>query len=636
MVAIGASTGGPPALAQILSALPRDFAAPILLVQHLPAGFGEGFAQWLGSTTGLPVHVARSGVIPLPGHVYVCPDDHHLRLGPRGELLTSRDEPRHGLRPSVGVLFESVAERLGPKAIGVLLTGMGQDGAAELKLLADRDALTIAQDADSCVVFGMPAEAIKLEAARFVLSPPAIAEFLTATVKPGGREGAKPWPGTPAATGRPVTILIVEDSPTQLQQLRLVLDEAGFAVVTATNGREGLAAARSRPIDLVISDVVMPELDGYGLCRALGADPQLCHVPVILLTWLGDPHDVVRALAAGARHFLCKPYDDDALVARVRRVLANQELRQQEAARGEAGTSVMFAGRSFLVTADRAQILDLLLSTYEDAVQRNAELVRARDELRAANEELVARRAGHQEAERSLRVATGALAGSTADLEQFASVASHDLQEPLRLIASYLQLLQKRFADHLDREAIEFITFAVDAARRMKALIDDLLAYSRVGRTGPVFTRVDSGEVADRAIASLQAAIAQAHGVVTRSELPVVIADSALLSLLFGHLIGNALKFRGETPPVVDISVVRQPATDERVFAIKDNGMGMEAQYFERIFRLFQRLHGPGQFAGTGVGLALCKKIVERHHGRIWVESELGKGSTFYFTLPAA
>ncbi|MDD5307813.1 MAG: chemotaxis-specific protein-glutamate methyltransferase CheB [Deltaproteobacteria bacterium] len=183
IVAIGASTGGPPVVLQILSGLPTDFPAPILVVQHIASGFTAGFAEWLGAASRLQVHVALGGEIPLPGHVYVAPDDHHLRVGLRGELQATRDEPHNGMRPSVGVLFRSVAERFGRRAIGVLLTGMGRDGAQELKLMADMGALTVAQTEESCVVFGMPAEAVRLGAARFVLPPQKIAELLSTAAR---------------------------------------------------------------------------------------------------------------------------------------------------------------------------------------------------------------------------------------------------------------------------------------------------------------------------------------------------------------------------------------------------------------------------------------------------------------------
>jgi two-component system, chemotaxis family, protein-glutamate methylesterase/glutaminase len=183
IVAIGASTGGPPVILRILSGLSPGFPAPILVVQHISTGFTAGFAEWIGTASGLQVSVARTGEIPLPGHVYVAPDDQHLRVGQRGELLATRDEPHNGLRPSVGVLFRSVAERFGRRAVGILLTGMGRDGAEELKLMADMGALTVAQDEESCVVFGMPGEAVKLGAAQYVFSPQKIAELLTTVVQ---------------------------------------------------------------------------------------------------------------------------------------------------------------------------------------------------------------------------------------------------------------------------------------------------------------------------------------------------------------------------------------------------------------------------------------------------------------------
>ena len=187
VVAIGASTGGPHALLEILVGLPASFPAPVLVVQHITGGFTSGFAAWLNSNVRLRVQVANGGETPLPGHVYIAPDDRHLQVDPRGKLQTTQDEPHNGLRPSVGTLFASVADRFGRRSAGVLLTGMGEDGAEELKLIADQGGLTLAQDQESCAVFGMPAEAIKLDAAGFVLPPKKIAELLISSVRPGAR-----------------------------------------------------------------------------------------------------------------------------------------------------------------------------------------------------------------------------------------------------------------------------------------------------------------------------------------------------------------------------------------------------------------------------------------------------------------
>jgi PAS domain S-box-containing protein len=237
------------------------------------------------------------------------------------------------------------------------------------------------------------------------------------------------------------------------------------------------------------------------------------------------------------------------------------------------------------------------------------------------------------------------LARSNAELQQFAYVASHDLQEPLRMVTSYLQLLEKRYQDKLDSRANEFIAFAVDGANRMRTLINDLLSYSRVSTRGQPFESVDANASVKIAIANLKIAIDETGAIVTCDSLPQIMADAGQLTQLFQNLIANAIKFRAENvPPQIHIGAVRREGenftrppkknSSEWLFWVRDNGIGIEPQYSDRIFVIFQRLHGRGKYPGTGIGLSICKKIVERHGGSIWVESEFGKGSTFYFTLP--
>src|SRR5213083_2828686 len=238
-----------------------------------------------------------------------------------------------------------------------------------------------------------------------------------------------------------------------------------------------------------------------------------------------------------------------------------------------------------------------------------------------------------KKAEAALREAHEELKRSNAELEQFAYVASHDLQEPLRMVSSYTQLLMRRYGDKLDGDAKEFTAFIVDGATRMKQLIEDLLAYSRVGTRDKNFKPVDSESSLKRALTNLRAAIQDSGATVTQDKLPTIHCDEVQLAQLFQNLIGNALKFRKpDVAPAVHVGAAEQGAEWE--FMVRDNGIGIEPQYFERIFMVFQRLHDKGEYPGTGIGLAIVKKVVERHGGRIWVQSQPGAGTTFHFTMP--
>lgn len=285
---------------------------------------------------------------------------------------------------------------------------------------------------------------------------------------------------------------------------------------------------------------------------------------------------------------------------------------------------------AFVLMADQLRhTLGELLKSNDELEKRVLE--RTRD-LEQSNIQLQVEVGERKRAEAVLNDRTKELERSNSELGMFAYVASHDLQEPLRMVVSYLQLIEMRYKEKLDTDGREFIGYVVDGAKRMQVLINDLLVYSRIGTKGQPFQPIDCELVLQRAIRNLQVAIRESGAQISHDPLPTVMGDATQLEQLFQNLIGNALKFRREIPPRVHISAEHKDGT--WTLSVHDNGIGIEPQHFNRIFVVFQRLHSQSNYSGTGIGLAICKKIAERHNGAIWVESELGKGATFHFSIP--
>jgi len=403
-------------------------------------------------------------------------------------------------------------------------------------------------------------------------------------------------------------ILIIEDSPTQSAQLRHILETNGYGVISADNGREALALVPGQKPSLIISDVIMPEIDGYELCRKIKEQEACRDIPVILLTSLSDPHDVIRGLECGADNFITKPCDEEHLLSRVRYLLESRNQCQVEA---RSGLEIHFAGQRYCITAERRQILDLLLCTYETAIQKNNELIRAQNELSSLNKKLET--ANHE-------------------LEAFNYTVSHDLRSPLTNISGYCQLLLELHADTLDRNCVDYIQEIFQATLRMNDLIGDLMEFSRLNHQ-----ELQRQEVNLSAIVRIIAAELHTKDRERRVDFRIAEGitgngDSRLLHLALVNLLGNAWKYTGRKESAV-IEFGAMEKAGKQVYFVRDNGAGFDMAEAHRLFGTFQRLHSKSEFEGTGIGLATVQRIIQRHGGSIWGEGEVGKGATFYFSL---
>jgi PAS domain S-box-containing protein len=499
-------------------------------------------------------------------------------------------------------------------------------------------------------------------------------------------------------------VLVVEDDAVVRESLVDLLNEEGYQVSCAENGREALRHLHAEPApDVILLDLRMPVMDGWEFRSIQKSDPKLAHIPVIAISADGSP----QAAAISAHAYLRKPVETEQLLAMIARVRWDDE-HQKARGRDELQDSARYRGLleaapdAMVVVNQRGEIVLLNVQAEKQFGYRRDELVGQKvtniipkgfaerliaDGLRSAEEalaqrigtgiELTGRRKNGSEfpieimlsplgraedilvtaairditlrkfADAQLLQYVKDLNRSNEELRQFAYIASHDLQEPLRMVASYTQLLSRRYKGQLDADADQFIAFAVDGASRMQRLIQDLLAYSQIGTKGRQLIDTSSEETLQQALLNLKGAIEDSGAVVTHEVLPAVLADGTQLIQLFQNLVGNAIKYQSAGTPRIHISVAREEVTaapppagaaegGKWIFSVRDNGLGIDPKYFEKIFGMFQRLHKREEFAGTGIGLAICKKIVERHGGGISVESQPGAGSTFRFALRAS
>ncbi len=486
------------------------------------------------------------------------------------------------------------------------------------------------------------------------------------------------------------TVLIVEDEAIVAADLAGRLQRLGYEVAgVAAKGEEAVElACRFRPC-LVLMDIRLEgPMDGIEAAEAIRREHD---APVIYLTAHSDAATLARAKLTGPFGYILKPFEERDLATQIELALykhqADRELREQRewlrvtlTSIGDAVLATDGAGRiTFLnpvaesitgwkaadaagrpvrdvfriVNESDGQTLEdpvarvlaegrtVALENHTALVAKDGRIVPIDDSaapiLDAAGKvigavlvfhDVTERRRAEERARRTLEE----LARSNRDLEQFAYAVSHDLKEPLRMVTGFSGLLKDRYYGKLDEKADQYISFAAEAAERMNGLIDDLLAYARAGRD-PTDEQTDVSSAVDRAVGSLRASIEECSARVTVEPMPTVRGNPVELTQLFQNLLGNALKFRAGNVPEIHVGVRREE--EQWVFEVRDNGIGIDPKFSERVFTIFQRLHTRDEYPGTGIGLAICKRIVERHGGSIWFESEPGKGSSFFFTLPA-
>jgi two-component system sensor histidine kinase/response regulator len=404
-------------------------------------------------------------------------------------------------------------------------------------------------------------------------------------------------------------VLAVEDSLVQSKRIQRFFDEHAIPYQICQNGVEALESVKTKKPLLIISDIIMPVMDGYELCRHIKANEEFRDIPVILLTSLGDPLDIIKGLQAGADNFITKPYDDDYLMSRINYLVANRHIRRMGS--GDMSIDIVFQNQTFKINSDKKQILDLLLSVYEAAVNRNEHLIQAQRQLEEINEHLKA---------------------ANNELDAFARTVSHDLKSPLNGVIGFADLLKSTYSGVLDEDGKEYLEWITKSAHSMVNLIEDLLMFSHTARKEIERDYVDLSAMAIEAAGALLRTTYQGKYKVDIQEHMSTHADPRMMSVVLNNLIGNALKYsQNKATPEITIGMSRM--NNQEVYYIRDNGAGFDMKKAEGLFQPFVRLHTNEEYQGTGVGLSTVKRIIERHGGTIWFDSAPGEGTVFYFTL---
>lgn len=676
-IVIGTSAGGLYALSAILENLPADYPLPIIVVQHRSKDHKDLFEEVLQSKCKIKIKQADEKEKIISGFVYIAPPDYHLLIERDMTFSLSSDEQVRFSRPSIDVLFESAAIVYKDSLIGIILTGANSDGASGIKTINEYGGLTIAQNPDEAQFPFMPSASIETNNVKYIWT---LAEIHLYLMKLTGKNMEKKDKST---------ILIVDDKPGNILALEGLLSGQDRILLNATSGKEALKITLNKEVDLIILDVQMPDMDGFEVVQVLKLNKRTKDIPIIFASAEKKERKfIMKGFEEGAVDYLYKPLDPEIVKAKVS-VLLKLQLQKKELIEknlsleksallinnsadiigiidsttfkieeiNKAFTSILGYSREetrenaltfFLSNEDRIMIEKLSKSDQEQLsfetrtyckdrkikwLQWNVVakygkwFVNARDltKQKITDEQI-------RQLNINLQNNVVQLEAINKELESFSYSVSHDLRAPLRHIRGYIDMLKDNLSQIPDEKNDRYINIISESATRMGTLIDDLLAFSRLGRQPVEKKEVNMAEIVENILNEIMNSI-QNNATIKTNPLLLVQADYTLISQVWINLISNAIKYSSKKEnPVIEIGETQ--SENEVTYYVKDNGVGFDMKYADKLFGVFQRLHPSGEFEGTGIGLAIVKRIIKKHGGRIWAEARINEGATFFFTLP--
>lgn len=406
--------------------------------------------------------------------------------------------------------------------------------------------------------------------------------------------------------------MALEDSLVQAKRIEHFFKKHNFNFIISSSAEEAFKEIEKEKPILIISDIIMPGIDGYQFCKIIKENSNTKHIPVILLTSLQDSNDIIRGLQAGADNFITKPYDQKHLLSRINHLLSNLDNVSTETEElCNSPIEIKYRGEEFSITSSKKQILDLLISVYDTAIQRNEELTEIKETLEKTNIELT---------------------HANEDLDAFARTVSHDLKSPLSVMIGFSSAILDNPQTTVSEEEIGYIKYMQDSAYQMNQLIKDLLSYSQSGRVQIEQTKLNLSDIANDIIGSILLRYPCNNPSISIEPGLIAYADPVMIRVALDNLLGNALKYSSKTenPKII---FGQKEYYGKQLFYIKDNGVGFESSKADKLFQPFVRLDSSAHYSGTGIGLSTVKRIIDKHGGDIWAESEPNKGATFFFTL---